>query len=56
MPEMHPSKAGYDNSLGLIAKGLRHFGQNVTQEPLPPRFSDLFRESLIGALEKGQRR
>jgi len=38
------SKAGYDNSLGLIAKRLREESESVTQEPLPARFRELLRE------------
>ena len=41
MGDMRGSKAGYDRSLGLIAKALRKESQNVAREPLPKRWIDL---------------
>ena len=44
MGVLRAPKAGYDNSLGLIAKRLREAGESITQEPMPARFRDLVRE------------
>jgi hypothetical protein len=41
MGVMRRSEAGYDNSLQLIAKGLRDDGESVTRATLPARWVDL---------------
>ena len=41
MGEMRRSKAGYDSSLGTIAKRLRGEDEHITREPLPERWVDL---------------
>ena len=39
--EMRRSKAGHVHALGLVTKGIREDGENVTREPLPERWIDL---------------
>ena len=43
MGEVRWSKAGYDNSLDMIAKGLRGEAEDFAREPLPERWVDLIR-------------
>ena len=43
MGVMRRSKAGYDESLAMIAKGLRAQDADIAREPLPERWIDLIK-------------